>query len=292
MAIPPVLICSSHTISGLLPGGPVPARHSFESRVASCAAAGYGGMCLHWRDHRALREAGYSDARLGAILREAGMAALSVEFLTGWFLTGTGPEAEAARRNEAAAFEAAAALGAPVLNVGGDLEGRGIAPERLHAAFAALCDRAAGMGLKIALEIVPWSDVPDPGRASALIEGIGNAGLAIDSWHVFRGGIALAALARIPARRILCIQISDAPAVIRGTLAQDSGHRLPCGEGSLDLDGFLSALDHASTPVSVEIISPEFAALPVAEAARRSAEGAHRLLARLAARRRSQGAAG
>lgn len=281
MAIPPALVCSSHTISGVLPGGPLPARHRFEDRVEACAAAGYTGMCLHFRDYRALRDAGYSEGRLDAILRGAGITDVSLEFLTDWFLAG--PDGAEARRNEGTILEAAAALGAHGFNIGGDFEDRDIGLAQMHEALAALCDRAKG--LSVALEIVPWSNVPDLACALALIEGIPNAGLGIDSWHVFRGGIALADLTQVPADRILCIQINDATAEIRGSLTQDTLHRLPCGEGSFDLDGFLAALDHATVPVSVEIISAEFAALDVAEAARRSAKGARLLVDRLQARR-------
>lgn len=287
MAIPPTLICSSHTISGVLPASPTPARHRFEDRVEACAAAGYTGMCLHLRDYRALREAGYGEGQLDAILRGAGITDVSLEFLTDWFLTG--PEGAEARRNEATIHEAAAALGAHGFNIGGDFFGRNLGPAQMHEALAALCDRARD--LSVALEIVPWSDVPDLPRALALIAGIPNAGLAFDCWHVFRGGIALADLARVPADRILCLQINDAAADIHGPLAQDTLRRLPCGEGSLDLDGFLDALDHATVPVSVEIISAEFAALDVCQAALRSARGARLLVDRLQARR-AQTAAG
>ncbi|MFP1645370.1 sugar phosphate isomerase/epimerase family protein [Pontitalea aquivivens] len=289
MAIPTRLICSSHTISGVLPGGPLPARHRFEDRVEACAAAGYTGMCLHFRDYRALREAGYSDRRLGAILQGAGITDVSLEFLTDWFLTG--PDGAEARRNEATILEAAAGLGACSFNVGGDFMGRNLGLGLMHETFAALCNRAAVAGLTVALEIVPWSDVPDLRCALAMIDDIPNAGLVIDSWHVFRGAIPLEDLSRLPAQRILCIQINDAAAETHGSPKTDTLQRLPCGEGSFDLSSFLAALDHATVPVSVEIISADFAALDVVEAAQRSAHGARLLVDRLQARR-DQTAAG
>lgn len=275
------LICSSHTISGVLPGGPVPARHGFAERVAACAAAGYTGMCLHFRDYRALRTAGQGDAELAAILHGGGMKDITLEFLTDWFLTGE--TAAQARADEATMLEAAGALGAHGFNVGADFLGRGIPFAGMREGFAALCGRAAVRGLTVALEIVPWSNVADVGSALRLVDGIPNAGLVIDSWHVFRGGIPLSDIAGLPGERILSIQVNDAAREIRGTLAEDTMRRLPCGEGAFDLDGFLRALQAAgaAVPLSVEIISPDFAALEAGEAARRSAAGAIALRDRL-----------
>jgi sugar phosphate isomerase/epimerase len=136
--------------------------------------------------------------------------------------------------------------------------------------------------MKVALEIVPWSDVREVATALEMIEGIENAGLVIDSWHVFRGGVPLDDLERIPGDRIYCIQVNDADASIHGSLAEDTLLRKPCGEGIFDLDGFLGNLDRAgaSVPISVEIISPEIARLDAGEAAVRSIEGARALVRR------------
>lgn len=280
MAMKQELVCSSHTISGVMPGGPAPARHSFTERVDACARAGYAGMCLHFRDYRALRQAGHDDAELRAVLRQRGMREITLEFLVDWFLTG--PESQPSRLDEETAYAAARAFGANCLNVGSDFRNRKIPFHDLRARFRDLCGRAEINGLKVALEIVPWSDVRDVDTALAMIDGIGNAGLVIDSWHVFRGGVPLADLERIPGERIFSIQVNDADAEVCGSLAEDTLRRKPCGEGVFDLDGFLVSLDRtgASVPVSVEIISREMAGLDVEEAARRSIVGARALVGR------------
>lgn len=278
MAIPKRLICSSHTISGVMPGDPEPARHPFADRVIACAAAGYTGMCIHLRDYRAQRAAGQTDSALRGMLTSQGISDISIEFLTDWFLDGAA--GEAARADEETAWAAARALGAHSLNVGGDFHARGLPRNVMRARFRDLCARAAQHGLTVALELVPWSDVADVDTALGMIDGIANAGLVIDAWHVFRGGIPLDDLRRIPGDRILSIQINDAAAAVRGTLAEDTRHRLPCGEGVLDLPGFLTTLDGigAAVPPSVEIISPAFAALDLREASQQSAAGAWTLL--------------
>src|SRR5690606_25054282 len=115
---------------------------------------------------------------------------------------------------------------------------------------------------------VPWSDIPDVTAALDFMEPA-NAGLVIDCWHVFRGTTTLAQLAALPSDRILCIQVNDAGPP-RGSLPDDTRHRLFCGEGEFDLLAFVKALRRTGTtvPLSVEIISPEVAAMPLDEVTR------------------------
>ena len=260
-------MCSSHTISGVAPGSARASRHGFEHRAKACAAAGYAGLWMHFRDYLEQREQGHDDAYLRETLDECGLEQRGVEFLTGWFLE----DDEAARDAERAAFAAAGAIGARVVNVGADFELRGISHAKMIARFEALCARALDRGLSIALEIVPWSNVPDIRTALDYLAPP-NAGLVIDSWHMFRGNVPLADVAALPAGKVFCVQVNDALAKPAGALPDDTTRRLPCGEGELDLAGFAAALDAAGVaiPYSVEIISPAFAALPLEEAASRS----------------------
>lgn len=267
-------MCSSHTVSGVMPGGPSAVRHPLDERLAACAAAGYAGFWFHLRDYLEQRRAGRSDADLRALFDRHGMRHRGVEFLTGWFLAGD----DAAAAAEAAAFDAAAAIGATVVNAGADFHGRGVPRRQMVARFDRLCDRALERGLSVALEFVPFSDVPDIGAALDFL-GRPNAGIVVDCWHLFRGGMRPDDLAEIPPGRILCVQVSDAAALPVGPLAEDTRNRLPCGDGAFDLAAFAAAIDRvaADVPVSVEIISERVAAMPVADAAAQSLRGVRAL---------------
>lgn len=271
-------MCSSHTVSGVMPGGPAAARHALEARLSACASAGYAGYWLHWRDYLEQRAAGLDDAALRDLFDRHGMRHRGVEFLTGWFLPGD----EAAAAAERAAFDAAAAIGAGAVNVGADFQGRGIPRREMVAHFERLCARAADRGLAVALEFVAFSDVPDVRTALDFLAPP-NAGLVVDCWHLFRGETPLADLALIPAGKIFCVQVSDAAAAPSGPLAEDTLDRLPCGDGAFDLAGFAAAVDrHApGVPISVEIISPRYAAMSAAEAAVGSVRGARAVFAAL-----------
>ena len=281
MTNPREYICSSHTISGVAPGGAAASRHSFSARVEACAAAGYTGMCLHFRDYFEQGQVGFGDAELRSVLELNGMKHVSIEFLTDWFMDGE--VGETARYNEAIAFQAAIAFGAKVLNVGPDLAGRGIPIQIMRERFAALCARAAQHDIAIALELVAWGNVRDVDMALEIIDGIPNAGLVIDVWHVFRGGVPLCDLKRIPANRVLCVQVNDAAAEPTGTLATDTMNRKLCGQGALDLKAFVRTLDDVGVqvPLSVEIISPEQSSRELQMAAAVSLSGARGCFDRL-----------
>ncbi|CAN7376415.1 sugar phosphate isomerase/epimerase [Aminobacter aminovorans] len=263
-------ICSSHTISGVIPGSPVASRHGFAERVEACAEAGYTGMCLHFRDYAEQRARGFGDGELRAILDAHGMKHVSVEFLTDWFMDGEA--GLISRRNEETAFRAAAAFGATVVNVGPDLGERSVPLETMQLKFRELCGRAAEHGLTIALELVAWGNVRDVDTALAIMGDIPNAGLVIDSWHVFRADVPLADLRRIPADKILCVQVNDADKVPTGQRSTETMNRRLCGQGGFDLAGFAATLDAlgVSVPLSVEVISPDLAALDLNEAAKTS----------------------
>ncbi|MBT1154724.1 sugar phosphate isomerase/epimerase [Aminobacter anthyllidis] len=263
-------ICSSHTVSGVMPGSPVASRHGFASRVEACATAGYTGMCLHFRDYAEQRARGFGDGELRSILEVHGMKHVSVEFLTDWFMDGEA--GLLSRRNEETAFRAATAFGAKVLNVGPDLGGRGIPLDTMQQRFRALCGRAAAHDIAIALELVAWGNVKDVDTALAIIGEIPNAGLVIDSWHVFRAGMPLADLKRIPADKVLCVQVNDADAMPTGALASETMNRRLCGQGGFDLAGFAATLDAmgVAVPFSIEVISPDLAALDLQKAAKLS----------------------
>lgn len=263
-------MCSSYTVSGIMPGRAQAARHTLPARLAACRAAGYDGLWMHYRDYMEQRAAGYDDAAIRAMFDDHGMKHRGIEFLSGWFL-----ESEKAREAEDMCLAAATAIGAKTISVGGDFELRDIAPGDMVAQFERLCARAAEAEITVALEFVPWSNIPDIATALDFLEPA-NAGLMVDCWHLFRGGMSVADIARIPRGRIIAVQVNDADPEATGPLAEDTLRRKPCGDGAFDLAAFAAALESAETrvPFSVEIISPDFVAMDVDTAARRGLEAA------------------
>ena len=267
------LMCSFHTTSGVMPVGPVASRHGLAERLAACASVGYRGYWLHWRDYEEQRGAGMSDGAMRSLFDRHGQRHRGVEFFSDWFVDGDAATAFA----EARSFDAANAIGADTVNVGADFAARGFPQEHMVRRFASLCDRAAVRGLRVGLELVAWSDVSAVGTALQFLRPR-NAALVIDAWHIFRGGVPLADLARIPADRVSCLQVSDATGAVQGAFADDTRRRLFCGEGVFDLAAFIKVTERFEVPISVEIISEEVARMPLAEAARISFETARRIV--------------
>ncbi|PJN96112.1 hypothetical protein CNY89_04485 [Amaricoccus sp. HAR-UPW-R2A-40] len=78
--------------------------------------------------------------------------------------------------------------------------------------LAAVADLAAAHGMRIALEFIPVSTIPDLCTALAVIEAAGrrNIGLAIDALHLARSGGEAQDLAALPPTALI-LQLCDGP---------------------------------------------------------------------------------
>src|SRR5262245_1055524 len=221
-------------------------------RLAPARAAGYAAVSIQPGEVDRLRAAGTPDAELRRRVADAGLAIAELDAITTW-LPGHGPPAAFGEplARALASFTPerlvpmAAAIGARSLTV---VEFYGVAVDLDVAAeaFARICDLAAGHGLLVHLEFLPWSRIPDLRSGSEVVRRAGrrNGGLLVDSWHLFRSGSTLEELRALPGSRVLAVQLDDAPARAEADLADETQHRrlLP-GEGSFDLVGLIRALD-------------------------------------------------
>src|SRR5579863_7159916 len=155
-----------------------------------------------------------------------------------------------------AMFELAVALGAELISALA-LYDELVDPASGARAFSMLCDRAAERELRVGLEFIPGTGIPDLGLASEIVRRADreNGGLVIDSWHLFRSGAGADLLRAVPAERIFALQLADAPLAAPVDLAYESLHaRLLPGDGELDLGGFAAAAFAGGTP---PLIGPE-----------------------------------
>jgi sugar phosphate isomerase/epimerase len=246
----------------------------FVDRLRAAAAAGFDGIGLRAESYWA---AGLDDAAMLALAEEHGVPILEVEYLTAW---GTPRDRdEAQQKKEHAVFHMARAFGVRHLNAG-LLEKLPL--DVMTEAFAALCERA-GPDLTVALEFMPYSGVPDLSTAWRIVEPVPHAALIIDNWHWARAGQQPADLDRVPAERIVSVQLCDVRAEPMEPLRVESlGHRLPPGQGYGDTVGLVRALAaHGVIPavMAVEVISEELVARGVDVAAQVNADAARAVLA-------------
>jgi sugar phosphate isomerase/epimerase len=241
----------------------------FRARVEAAAAAGYKGMGFVHDDLEAVREAiGFPEMR--RILAGNGIADVEVEMIGDWFADGERrAKSDSVRRN---LLSAGSALGARRLKVCGDVAGSRWPKEVLIDAFADLCFDFDKLGMKVGIEIMPWTNFS---TIANTMEVVGpaetpNGGLFIDIWHMERGGVDLKEIGDLDSRHIIAIEINDAKANVEGDLFHDTiNHRRLPGEGSFDLERFLAELKRAgySGSCGVEILSREHRLLPLSQAA-------------------------
>ena len=193
----------------LLCAGTLP-RANFAERVEAARSAGFDAISLFPQQYlQATMKERLTPADMREILVAAGIALDEVDPLLDWF----GPEASAA---EKLMFDMASELGAVSINTP-----TAFAPDiglpELTAALVRLCERAAKHGLRIDLEFLPWTIVPDLRTALQVVTDAGqtNLGITLDVWHFFRGGDSLETLRSLSAAEaahITNLQLNDAPA--------------------------------------------------------------------------------
>lgn len=184
-----------------------------------------------------------------------------------------------------AALEAGRELGAQfVIAAGSDP-----VQSRLIDHLATLTRRAELIGLKVAIEFIPFSTIPDLRTALRLTECVGSAscGILVDALHLNRCGDTPADLAMVPPSAIFLAHLCDAPLRAPSDLRRESREdRYLPGEGQLALFDFLDALP---SDVLIEIEAPVFAyrSLLEREVAQRTAMATTRFYSGYAARPRS-----
>uniref|UniRef100_UPI0006E2C6CF sugar phosphate isomerase/epimerase family protein n=1 Tax=Streptomyces phaeochromogenes TaxID=1923 RepID=UPI0006E2C6CF len=242
---------------------------TLRERVEAAGSAGYKGFGLLNAD-LVEAERAYGLPGIRSLFEDNGLVHIELELLTDWWADGAPRAASDAVRLEL--LRAAEALGARHLKIGPDVEDRPWELDLWAEEFATLAAQADGVGARLGIEFLPWSNLKTVHDGLRLVEAAGHpaGGLIIDVWHTERAHTPPADLASVPATRIVGVELNDADSEVIGTLFEDTvRRRRPCGEGSFDLTGIISALRTAgwAGPWGVEILSDAHRALPVGEAA-------------------------
>lgn len=259
------------------------ARASLRERIEAAVAGGFRGLSLFPSDVRRARDEGASDERLRGWLAERDLEIAELDPLATW-LPGVEPGVGPFATTEPECYALARSLGARSLNA--VVFAREALPfQTLVESFAALCDRAEEEGLVVHLEFMPWTQVGSALDAWAVVEAADrpNGGLMFDTWHHARSGVDDATLFdKVPAERVLAVQLNDAPARAETDLIAETlnRRRLP-GDGDIDLPAILRWLrdGRSPAPLGIEVFSEALFDLPPTEVARRCADATRAVLA-------------
>jgi sugar phosphate isomerase/epimerase len=280
----PQLLAAYWTLAGdVYPGSPTEVSpFSLQDRAKAAYEAGWRGLGLLHADLMANAET-MGLQGIKRVLNDNGIEHVEVEFLCDWFLDPKDPRRKDSDRMRHELIECAAVLGARNLKCAPQLfiDGATVIPPdvpRIAEEFVRLCEQARPAGVNIAIEMMPFTNLPTIDATLDMLTRADqpNGGFMLDVWHVFRGGMTAADIAKIPKRFLKGIELNDADATPVGQLFDDSRfNRRLCGEGSFDLTGFVNAVVATGFDApyyGVELISKEIRKLPLDVMARTTYE--------------------
>lgn len=262
---------------GLCCGSILQADLSTLAEVAS--AAGFRDLTIWPTLYTAAIEAGLDPPGLRRRLDDLGVRVVELDPICTWVpveIPDDAMTARFARYDEADFFAMAEVLGSTALNVIRGDDDRSVSDEAMIDGLGALADRAAGHGLRVQLEFLPWSPLATLDHAARIVAGVGraNCGVHVDVWHLVRSGGSVDDLSTLDPALVGAVQLSDlAPEPWDDLFAEtSSGRRLP-GEGDGSAARAVVALSAAGVdaPVNLEVFSSELLTLAPADAAARLA---------------------
>ena len=220
-------------------------------RCAEARTVGFSGLGIWHADLQHVLET-RSLAEMKDVFDANGLAYLELEFLMDWFLDPDDERRQASDKIRTLLFEAAAAFGAHHIKVG-NIPGVPCELSRLTERFGELCADAAGhTDAKIVYEFMPFdSNVNTLDAALAVVGGAGaeNGGVAIDTWHMNKLGIAPDDLRRVPLEYLSWVELSDGRLTNMDDLIDETvNHRNLPGEGEFDLPGVRRGLPRSRLP--------------------------------------------
>lgn len=242
----------------------------WRDRCAEAAKVGFEGIGLWHADIEHQLQTRTLD-EMRAIFDDAGLKYLQVEFLADFFVEEGKPERAESDRIRKLLFDTAAAFDAHHIKVG-NIPGTPCELDRLTEAFAELCqDASRHTDAKVVYEFMPFDvNVNTLDSSLAVIEGAAqaNGGLAIDTWHLAKLGIAPGDLRRIPPEYLTWVELSDGQIENMPDPVDEvvNRRRLP-GEGEFDIPGYVEVLQELGYggPWGVEVLSEELRSLPIEE---------------------------
>ena len=237
-------------------------------RCAEARKVGFSGLGIwhadlqHVLETRSLRE-------VKEIFDHNGLRHLELEFLMDWFLDEDDERRQASDEIRELLFHAAGELDARHIKVG-NIPGTPAEISQLTERFGELCaDAAEHTDAKIVYEFMPPDvNVHTLDAALTIVEGASapNGGLAIDTWHMSKLGIAPAELKRIPLEYLSWVELSDGQLEDMDDMIDETiNHRALPGEGEFDIRGYVDACrEHGYPgPWGVEVLSDELRNNPI-----------------------------
>lgn len=245
---------------------------SLIGRLEAAAGAGFSGIEFFWDD---LAASGLPVAQVASVLADLNLTAVSLQPIRG-FEGDALAAVEAGHAGARAFFEAASALGAPVVGICANEKPSAGGPELAAEMLMRLAETADEYGLQLGFEGLAWSRrlhrIADVWQAVALTDAP-NLGIVIDSFHCGMVGDTVADISMIDPARITLLQVSDA-ARMPGMAAKEISrhHRRFPGDGELAVRALVDAVRAKGYDgvITVELFNDVYRAMPPQDVAHRA----------------------
>ena len=246
-------------------------------RCAEARKVGFSGIGIWHADLQHVLET-RSLAEMKKVFDDNGLRHLELEFIMDWFLDPDDPRRQASDEIRELLIRAAAGLGAHHIKVG-NIPGTPCGLAQLTERFGELCaDAARHTDAKVVYEFMPFdANVKSVDAAVAVVAGAAapNGGIAIDTWHMSKLGIAPDELRRIPREYLSWVELSDGRLEDMDDLIDETvNHRRLPGEGEFDLRAYIAVCEDCGYggPWGVEVLSEELRNQPLEKIFRRAYE--------------------
>jgi sugar phosphate isomerase/epimerase len=249
----------------------------WRDRCEEAAKVGFAGIGIwhadleHVLETRTLQE-------MKAIFDDAGLRHLELEFLMDWFVDPGDERRAASDAQRRLLFDAAVVLEPHHIKVG-NIPATPAPLDQVTERFAELCaDAAEHHAATIAYEMMPFDPnvrTLDDVIAVAAGAGAPNGGIAIDTWHMGKLGIAPEELRRVPLEHLAWIELSDGQREdMADPVDETINHRRLPGEGEFDVAAYVDVCRDMGYPGpwGVEVLSEELRNLPMDEIFKRAYE--------------------
>jgi len=262
----------------------------FEDHVKAAAAGGFTSLAIAPDFVKEAGRRGKTMRDLVLIAEDAGVPIRHLDTITDWapvrypaWLEGQLRDRFDVTMDEGLAM--AQALGVETILAFPGFDLSEAAPlDVLANGFGRLVDRAADIGAAVQLEFAPMLGVPNLASAWDIVRESARpgAGLMIDIWHFFKGGLDLGLLKSIPAEHLWSVQVSDGWVEARdeSQLADGFYHRAFPGEGELPIVQVLEIVADKGNlrMVGPETFSAEADSLSASDAGLRDGDGTRAVL--------------
>ena len=247
----------------------------WRDRCEEAAKVGFAGIGIWHADLEHVLET-HTFEEMKAIFDDAGLTHLELEFLMDWFVDPGDERRAASDQQRRLLFDAAAVLEPHHIKIG-NIPATPAPLEQVTERFAELCaDAAEHHAATIAYEIMPFDpNVRTLDDVIAVAAGAPNGGIAIDTWHMGKLGIAPEELRRIPLEHLAWVELSDGQREdMPDPVDETINHRRLPGEGEFDVAAYVDVCRDMGYPGpwGVEVLSEELRNLPMEEIFKRAYE--------------------